>query len=173
MLKKFFPMQFSAQIIELAQQRLVVAKAEQKIVDDITLFIFAMQEIGYTTSVRPSGCLLMSECQNCRSSCSIRFEKKRHYYFACPHCQTITVGFFMAGIWNQREENRLITSKDEVFWHSEGRTVYDRKYRQSYIVSERGDLMQDDIIDYELGRIDLGQLDNAECRRLAWINSVE
>ena len=79
----------------------------------------------------------------------------------------------MAAIWNQREENRLITSNGEEFWHSEGRTVYDRKYRQSYVVDERGNLTQDDIPDYVLGRIDTVKLEEAERRRLAWIESAD
>ncbi|VAK79585.1 Uncharacterised protein [Enterobacter cloacae] len=172
MFNKFSTIVFPATVLEQARQRL--AAADKQVIDEtITGFMYAMQGLGYTASLHPSGCLLLSECQNCKSSYATRQELKRHYYFACPHCQTITEGMFMVGVWNQREENRLITSNGEVFWHSEGRTVYDRKYRQSYVVDERGYLTQDDIPDYVLGRIDTTQLDDAERRRLAWIESAD
>lgn len=172
MFDKFFPLEFPESVLEQARQRLTIA--DKQVVDEtITPFIYAMQAVGYTASLHPSGCLLLSECQNCKSSYATRHELKRHFYFACPHCQTITAGFFMAAIWNQRVENRLITTKGEEFWHSEGRTVYDRKYRQSYDVDDRGNLTQDDIPDYMLGRIDMAQLEDAERRRLAWIESAD
>ncbi|EOR7868428.1 hypothetical protein FYL99_RS25885 [Escherichia coli] len=172
MFNKFTPLIFSPPVLEQVRQRLAVA--DKQVIDEtITGFTYAMQAVGYTPSLHPSGCLILSECQNCKSSYATRYEMKRHFYFACPHCQTITEGMFMAAIWNQREENLLLTSSGEAFWHSEGRTVYDRKYRQSYVVDDRGHLMQDDITDYVLGRIDTAQLEDAERRRLTWIENSD
>ncbi|ECN1823624.1 hypothetical protein AAE416_005044 [Escherichia coli] len=172
MFTKFFPLIFPAPVLEQVRQRLAVA--DKQVIDEtITGFTYAMQAVGYTPSLHPAGCLILSECQNCKSSYATRYEMKHHFYFACPHCQTITKGIFKAAIWNQREENRLLTTKGEEFWHSEGRTVYDRKHRQSYEVDEWGNLTQDDIPDYVLGRIDTAQLEDAERRRLAWIESAD
>ena len=172
MFTKFIPLVFPAHLVEQGRERL--AQSDPQIVDaTLTVFAYVMKAMGYAPSLHPAGCVLTATCQNCRSSYSQRFEKRYHYYWACPHCQTITDGMFMAAIWNQREENRLTTTKGEEFWHSEGRTVYDRKHRQSYEVDDRGNLTQDDIPDYVLARIDTAQLDDAERRRLAWIKSAD
>ncbi|TGB52800.1 hypothetical protein CRT22_23575 [Escherichia sp. E5028] len=170
MFVKFFPLNIPAHGIKQNHKNIVYADSQNKNMDAMIItFANMMKAIGYTSSVHPAGGFLTTICENCWGVNSQRFEKKYHYYWACPDCQTITNGFFMASLWNQREENRLITSKGEEFWHSEGRRVYDRKYRQSYVVDDKGNLTQDGIPDYVLGRINIAQLEDAECRRLAWI----
>lgn len=165
MFNKFSPLEFPAHLVE--QGRVQMAQSDPQV------FAYVMKALGYVHSLHPAGCVLTATCKNCQSSYSQRFEKRFHYYWACPYCQTITDGMFMAAIWNKREENRLTSSNGEEFWHSEGRSVYDRKHRQSYIVDDCGNLTQEDIPDYALGRIDLLVLEDAERRRLAWIESGE
>ncbi|HAU5495968.1 TPA: hypothetical protein JD192_21545 [Cronobacter sakazakii] len=172
MFNKFFPLEFPAHLVEQGREQM--AQSDPQIVDEtLTVFAYVMKAMGYVHSLHPAGCVLTATCQNCGSSYSQRFEKRFHYYWACPYCQTITEGMFLAAMWNQREENRLTSSNGQEFWHSEGRTVYDRKYRQSYVVDNQGNLTQDDIPDYVLGRIDTAQLEDAERSRLARIECSE
>lgn len=73
-------------------------------------------------------------------------------------------------MWQEQPESWLTTDKGEVVRHSQGREVYDKRYRQSYIVDSVGNLTQDDLPDYIPGRVQLAQLEDAERRRIEWIN---
>lgn len=155
----------------LAQGREKLKEADKQIVDEtIYVFGFAMRESGYKPCTKPGGCVVLRQCENCKGSYSQRYVKKRHTYWACPHCETITQGRFQAALWQEQSENWLTTDKGEVVRHSQGREVYDKRYRQSYIVDTVGNLTQDDIPDYILGRVQLAQLEDAEGRRIEWIN---
>lgn len=144
-------------------------QTERRIFDpEITLFAVAMQHDGYVPELH-NECLILRQCPNCKGSYSVKYIKNHLIFWACPSCKTITQGYLPYGLWMKEPQSRLVTDKGYRVKHVRGREVHSIDERSYFIVDDRGNLTEDDITDYVLGRLDANQVDRVEEMRKQWV----